>query len=277
MPEAEDSSLAQLEELFEQDRQEAVKTVTELIRAVGEGRVFAPEDLAHFVGAAQVLDQVFLRPVLPLELKQQAIKAIRLSKHYKELKAKLREPGFDLQTFWFLAAVLQYFPEDRAALGITDQVIDEWLSRFPRLDDNLSFEQKPFVLSYLAQIRPDRKAQCREMLQKIGFSRGDLGEDLWAAKGVVLKSYKESTAEGLVGTRLLQPERSLNDGEKQTALRAFGGRNRALAGFGRSLSQYANIAILLAPRVEIDSSGKINLLTPKSLSRSPKLPERPGV
>lgn len=269
-PEVMDSAFRKLVELIELKRQEALKYLINQIHIVESGEyVFGnPSSVAYELNAAQVLGQLFNQSIIPSELQQRALTTLRSSTFFPEFKQRVKQPRFQFHDLSPQASMVQLFPEDRATLGMTDEVFDEWLRRFESYNDKQDGEQ-PYWLAYLAQIRPDRKTECREMLQKIGFTQDDLGEEIWANREAWIRAGHEDTPWALVGIRLLQPERCLNDSEKQSVLRGF---------HNGPLNEYVNLAILLAPRVDIDMNGRVNLLSnQKSMTRSPKLPDRLGV
>lgn len=276
-PEKERSPYTQLEELFEENRQNIAESAEKNIRDSTDPEAqFAVTDLARTLGATLTLEQVFARPVLPPDLRLRAIATLRAPRLINFFRERLPAPGFDVQMLWFQAAIAQYFPEDRPKLGITNEVFDEWLDRFPNLDDHLSYEDKPTVLSYLAQLRPDQLMRCRKMLEMIGFNQQDLGVETWSFRHELLRRYQKSKAEALSSTRLLQSERCFTDDEKQALLAIFGQKTK-FGGFRRSADEYANIAILLASQVNIGPDGKVCLLQSAPPHPSPGLPPRPQV
>lgn len=275
--EKKDSSFAELEQMSEQDRLVAANSLSNYIIEIDQQkqRGFSTiEHLAHFLGAALVLDQFFLKPVLPPDLRQRATEKLWVPEKIEYMKGRFKEPGFDQLALWLQTTLALSFPERRADLGITNQVIDGWISRFNGGNDQLTYEDKPKVLVYLAQLRPDRLAQCRQMLEKIGYNQADLGEETWLIKEQLMKKYNPSTAEALAGVRLLQPERSLIDEEKQAIFEAFAKRDVMVNQVGRPLNQYAQMAILLAPRVEIGTDGRILLSRSKFIVPPQPLPDR---
>lgn len=273
LPETERSPYAQLEVLFEENRENVVESVE---RNIHDEHQFSSTDLARTLGATLILEQAFTRPILPSELRQRAVAALHSPRLIDLCRESVDRPGFDVQMLWFQAAIAQYFPEDRPKLGITNEVFDGWVDQFSAGADQLTYEEKSIVLSYLAQLRPDRLVRCRQMLEMIGFNQHDLGVETWILRHQLLKRYDKSKAQSLAATRLLQPERCLTDDEKQALLFVFGEKTR-FGSFKRSADEYANIALLLAPQVSIGSDGKVLLQQPTPTHSSPGLPLRPEV
>lgn len=245
-PEDEDVSFVQLEELFQLDLATQLQETENHLRVMAKGRHEPFLDLSRKVAGAAILDQVFSQRVFTPELQAQADAALRASVLPEEIRAGLLKPGLDLNLLQYLACVSQRYPELRSSLGITDKVFEEWAVRFSNRTDQLSDESRPYALAHVAMLRPDRLAECQVL---------SLQQNTWDHKERMLATYNEKSIIALTGTRLLQPERSLDETDKTRLLKGFSRRGS----FGRSLGQYGRVAILLAPKVEINGQGQIIL------------------
>lgn len=285
-PQQEPVRLPQLEALLTSDRRKMIDNVVSLLTTNVAREVMRNEipesltELSRALWAAAVLDQVLAHPVVSTQVRTPAVEQLLSPHSFRSFKRELLDsPSFESAPLLRMAAVVQFEPSAREHFEIDDDTFTRLLKRFSRWEDRLPVEDKPWVLAYLAMIRPDKRFACEALLRSIGddgVSR-DHGQFIWDMRKQMLRQHHQSWEEGLVGVRLLEVERELDEEDKSLVLEGLEVRLRQRT-FDFDLQHMAYDALLLVPHVGIAPNGKVLILGSHSkLGAGPELPQRPMI
>lgn len=231
-----------------------------------------------------ILDQVLIHRVVSPPLRNLAVRQLLAPHSIRSFKQEVLEYRSTAADIWApliqMTALVQLDPSLRERFEIDDETFTHLIKKFLRWQDGLPVADKPWVLASLAMIRPDKKNECEAMLRQIGDDgkNSDYGQFIWDMRKQKLREDNVAWVKGLVGVRLLEAERELDEEDKDVLLEKMKARLLGSRPFHTNLQQIANAALLLASQVEIGPDGKVLILGSHSkLGAGPELPQRPMI
>lgn len=225
---------------------------------------------AELILAAEVLNQALKRPI---DIQWRDL-AEQHTKHPEELVRLISGhpslPEMDSFSVSLLAMSLRLFPQERNQAVVSDALWQKGIdfSASKEAQRKQTYQQKVELLFSLLILRPDKEKSIQEFVQG-----QDVFRIIWETKKVLSGGDATLAAQLMI----LNPEFILTEEEKQKFVQEFKEASTVDL-IHPSLIGWANLAILLAPSVEVNSSGQVVLGKKQGkMAESKPLPSRLAV
>lgn len=186
-----------------------------------------------------------------------------------EIQAELEKNEFDSSIIHTLAEYVSCYPEQRSTISIPDTVFNHWVKLLDERDrpgsESISAHEVVQTLFDLLILRPDQQAELQEYLHGHGWD-----EVLWMGKKIEVGAGTMAAAQ----VRVIEPRYKLTEEEKKAYLREYQ-EVKKIDILNPPISDWAALAILLSPEVEVSNQGRVVLKNnQRSMGENQPLPDR---